>query len=98
MMLHMVINNILIDTAEMNFMFCDTLQQREDQVTEVANFLLNRHLSKSFVANVRPSFYLVTSSKANEIIMEDDEDERLVPDLEQEIILNKSITALKKVS
>jgi hypothetical protein len=50
------------------------------------------------VANVRPSFYLVTSSKANEIIMEDDEDERLVPDLEQEIILNKSITALKKVS
>ena len=93
-MLQMFIHNMLIDYIEVDFSFCDTVKKREERVKELAFYLSKEHFEHAFMAHVNPVFYLIASSKANDIIMEDF-DNKLVPELgkleEQNYIFNQQI-------
>jgi len=91
MMLQMFIDNMLIDQAEINFRLCETLVQREDEITDVRLFLFRKNFDKAFISHVEPVFYLTAESLANNIIKDDLFENKLVPDLEFELKLLKAI-------
>ena len=95
MILEMYIGNLLIDRAEMDFRFCDTLVQRENQVRDMKAHLYRLNLDKPFISKQAPTFYLVEESRANEIIMEDNlTDNSLVGDLESELLIKRALNRL----
>lgn len=81
----MYINNLLIDSVEVDFRFCDTQKKREERVEELCHYLGNEHFSKSFVAHQEPNFIMIAESKVNNIIREDEFKNKLVPELENEL-------------
>lgn len=83
-MLQMYINNLLIDKAEMDFRFCDTMKKKEEQVEDMQAYLYKENFDKAFISHQEPTYYLTASSKANQII-EDDIDNKLVSELEEEL-------------
>lgn len=91
MMLQMYINTILIDAAEMDFRFCDTIKKKEEQVEDMQAFLYKQNFDKAFIAHLEPTYYLTASSKANQII-EDDIDNKLVRELEEELKIKRAKT------
>lgn len=90
-MLHMYIQNILIDKAEIDFSFCDTVSKREDQVNDLKYFLYKKNMDKAFISAQEPSFFIVSGSKANEIILEGCPDEELITELQKELITDFKI-------
>lgn len=91
MTLQMFIQDILISKAEVDFQLCETLEQREDRVTDLKVFMANKHFSKAFVSCQEPVFYLIAQSDANFIIREDALENHLLPELENEL-KNKKAT------
>jgi len=85
----MYIHDILIDTAEMDFRFCDTIKKKEEQVQDMQAYLYKRNFDKAFIAHQEPTWCLTAESKANEIL-EKDVDNLLVRELEEELKIKRS--------
>lgn len=68
----MYINNLLIDRAEMDFRFCDTVNKRNEAVSDMIAYLYKQNFDKAFIAHQKPTFCLTAGSKANDIISEED--------------------------
>lgn len=90
MILEMYINNILIDRAEIFFMPGQTLKQREKEVKDMKAYLYRENFDHSFVSKQDPSFFLVASSKANDLIYEDRDKNILLRELDDELLTLKT--------
>jgi hypothetical protein len=73
--LHMFIDDLLIDSVEVDVSFCKTLRDREDQVRDAKVFMSKENLDKIFISNTLPHFILTGSSKVGQIIRDDTEGE-----------------------
>ncbi|HEU5365714.1 MAG TPA: hypothetical protein VFU62_09285 [Hanamia sp.] len=67
MKLEMYIADILIDSAEVDFSFCDTLKKREDSVKDLQHYLYALNFDHAFVSRQQPTFFLIAESRVNEI-------------------------------
>lgn len=88
----MYIDNILIDKAEMDFRFCDTLKKREEAVDDMKHFLYKQNFDKPFIARQRATFVLTAASKVNDVIA-DDYDNRLIKDLNIDLKNKRTLCA-----
>lgn len=85
MTLQMFIHDILIDKSEVDYQFCQTLEDRDQAVEETRHYLSTKHFGKSFVSHQDPVFVLVVESRANHIIKADIFRNKLVLELENEL-------------
>lgn len=90
----MYIRDILIAKADIDFRPGDTLEDMESKVSDLRNELSYKHFSKAFVARQEPVFYLVAESKANDIIKHDLFNNKLVPELENQLTTNRALFIL----
>lgn len=98
MMLEMYIENMLIDKAEPDFRFADTVKKRDEVIEDLKYFLYKENFDKSFVAKQNPVFVIKAVSKVNEILRnvnnEDALRAELLNELHDEVLVNKVLKKL----
>jgi hypothetical protein len=98
MILKMYIDNILIDKAEPDFRFADTIRKRDEVIEDLKYFLYKENFDKAFVAHQKPFFVLSIESKVGEILMnginENDLKSELLNELQDEEEVNKILKKL----
>lgn len=83
-MLEMYIDNLLIDKAEPNFLFADTLRKRDEVIEDLKSYLYKQNFDKAFISRKEPLFALIAESKVNEIISDEINEETVMQELVDE--------------
>lgn len=101
MILEMRVGNILIDKAEPDFRFADTMVKREETIDDLKSYLYKQNFEKAFISAKNPVFVLLAESKVNEIIRngidENDIKKELMQDhIDNYFMVEKSLNKLNR--
>jgi len=77
----MYIDNLLIDTAEPNFLFADTVNKRAEVINDLKAYLYKENFEKVVFAGKEPIYMLVAESKVSEIIRDGINEENVLKEL-----------------